>query len=88
MLCDGVLFEEDILRLNYEQNKQEFNRKVFYKTQTENTYMETFRNDVVLYGGIDPWDTITDNKFEFFLGFSPITGYLWSYCLLLVTAFL
>lgn len=62
--------------MNYEQNKNEFSEKVFFKTHTENLFFEQFDNDVVLYGGIDPWDTIKDNKFDFLFGSSTILDYL------------
>lgn len=74
VLCDGVLFEEDMLRINYEANKHEFNNKVFFKTQTSNYFLENFENDVVLFGGIDPWETVENNKFEFLLDSVELTS--------------
>lgn len=84
VLCDGVLFEEDILRINYEGNKNEFENKIFFKTQTQNYFLEFFENDVVLFGGIDPWETVESNQFTFLLDSISLTNAILSFFLMIL----
>lgn len=76
MLCDGVNFEEDLLKINYDSNKKEFNETVFFKTTTQNYFLENFSNDIVLYGGINPYEAVKDNKFYFLLNSTSIHSIL------------
>ena len=64
VLCDGVQFEEDILTDNYFKYGNEFESSTLFHTHTLDMSMQNFSNDVVQYGGINPWDTVQNNGFR------------------------
>lgn len=60
LLTDGVNFEEDILKFNY---GEVFKDLVFFRPTTQQVMLDKFKTDVVYYGGMDPWESIEDNKY-------------------------
>ena len=50
--------------MNYKLFSDDFETQSFYSSQISGYFLENFDNDVVLYGGMDPWETVKDSKFE------------------------
>jgi hypothetical protein len=61
ILTDGVNFEEDILNFNF---TEVFRDLVFFRPTTQQVVLDKFKTDVVYYGGMDPFISIDENKFE------------------------
>ena len=69
LLTDGVNFEEDILKFNY---GVVFKDLVFFRPTTQQVMLDKFNTDVVYYGGMDPWESIEDNKYSLIIGAAGI----------------
>jgi hypothetical protein len=64
MLMNGLTYEEEILRHNYEDV---FTIDVFFKSSTGNVQLEKFQTDVVYWGGMDPWESCENSMYELVL---------------------
>ena len=67
VLTDGVLFEEDLLQMNYDQFSNDFGDNLFFKSISKEHLLDEFQSDVVFYGGIDLWSSVKDNKYKIFI---------------------
>ena len=69
ILMDGVGFEEDFLRYHYEDV---FKDTVFFRPSTKQVMLDTFKTDVVYYGGMDPWESVENSLYQLVLASSSI----------------
>ena len=69
ILMDGVGFEEDFLRYQYENV---FKDTVFFRPSTKQVMLDTFKTDVVYYGGMDPWESVENSLYQLVLASSSI----------------
>lgn len=61
ILCDGVNFEEEMLTFNY---GEVFKDLVFFRPTEQQVYFDKYRSSIVYYGGMNPWGSVKENKFE------------------------
>ena len=64
LLTDGVNFEEDLLKFNY---GEVFKDLVFFRPTNQQAGLDKFKTDVVYYGGMDPYDSIENTKYDLIL---------------------
>jgi len=62
---DGVIYEEDLLDINYEEYDYDFKDKIFFTAKSKKTMLENFKTDIVYYSGMNPWTSVENNTFMF-----------------------
>lgn len=69
ILMDTVGFAEDYIKHHYEDV---FKDTVFFRPATEQVMLDTFKTDVVYYGGMDPWESVENSLYQLVLSGSGI----------------
>ncbi len=64
ILMYTVTWEEDLLRDNF---KLVFNEDIFFPSSTDRVRLDKFKTDIPIYGGMDPWDSTTNSKYQLVL---------------------
>lgn len=64
ILMNGLGFEEDYLKDKY---KTVFDDVIFFRASTNQVMLDTFKTDVVYYGGMDPWESCESSLYSLVL---------------------
>ena len=59
-----VTWEEDLLKDNFEIV---FNEDIFFPATTKRVELDKFKTDIVIYGGMDPWESAFNSKYQMIL---------------------
>lgn len=60
ILLNGITYEEDILETNFKDLR---NVHLFFKATTQRVMLDKFQTDVVMSGGMNPWESCNQSLY-------------------------